>query len=71
LLYRPHLLDSRRQEDETVHSRSLTYRSVAPSLVLLVAFVSPARAQQFTGTIQGVVQDATSRRTITRLRAPM
>lgn len=43
-----------------MRSRSLTYRSVAASLVLLVAFVSPAHAQQFTGTIQGVVQDATS-----------
>lgn len=34
-------------------------RSGAACLVLLVAFLSTASAQQFTGTIQGTVQDAT------------
>ena len=43
-----------------MHIRSSIYRSVAPSLILLAAFAAPAGAQQFTGTIQGVVQDGTS-----------
>jgi hypothetical protein len=47
-------------EDEIVQNRSSVHWSVTGCLVLLVAFVSPARAQQFTGTIQGIVQDATS-----------
>jgi Carboxypeptidase regulatory-like domain len=40
-------------------TRSLVHRSLTASLILLVAFASPGRAQQFTGTIQGIVQDAT------------
>jgi len=43
-----------------MQSRSSAYWSVALCLVLIVAFVSPLRAQQFTATIQGIVQDATS-----------
>ena len=43
-----------------MQSRSSAYWSFAPCLVaLLVAFVSPAGAQQFTGTIQGIIQDST------------
>ena len=42
-----------------MQNRSSAYRSLIPCLVaLLVAFVAPASAQQFTGTIQGVVQDS-------------
>ncbi len=40
--------------------RSSALAAVACSLVLLVAVVPRASAQQFTGTIQGIVQDATA-----------
>jgi Carboxypeptidase regulatory-like domain len=43
-----------------VHSKPSVHRLVTLSLVLLSGPVSPARAQQFTGTIQGIVQDATN-----------
>jgi hypothetical protein len=43
-----------------VPNRSSSCFAVALFLVLPVAVPSPGNAQQFTGTIQGVVQDATS-----------
>jgi len=43
-----------------VDNRSSACSLVALSVVLLAGFVSPARAQQFTATIQGIVLDATS-----------
>jgi len=39
-------------------ARSLVHQSLTASLILLVTFAAPGRAQQFTGTIQGIVQDA-------------
>jgi hypothetical protein len=43
-----------------VHNRSSACWLIASCLVWLSGFASPARAQQFTATIQGIVQDATS-----------
>ncbi len=43
-----------------MQNRSRAWRPVTGCLLVLAVFASPAAAQQFTGTIQGIVQDSTS-----------